>query len=271
MTRTCLIAALLLSFPLAAQAQEKACECSDIPRLEKELFLQEFLQQESRKYDKSDPMNEGYYDSGSTDNFKNILNHCAELFQQGYPDCSAPTDGGHGSTTHGQEENKDTSAELGTNVFDKKCALEHYKHNADGSIVLDKDKNPITEPTTPKDYRNRKDQGNNCKIDNDFVLAHEAQHAKVCTKAWAGGHGSDYQNPSFFAADDAKAYGAGIKALRAGLAKLSKDCGWEGSSNPKKNDKNKPDKNKPNDKVDTVPTPEQAKKLSSALMKGRGK
>ena len=254
------VSAVSLLLAPAAFAQERACSCSDLPRLENQLFEQEFLQRESRKYDKTDPLNEGYYDAGSSTNFQNILSRCFDIYiSTGNTNCTAPqSNGEHGGSTHDQSTAQNNAPAAGTDVFSASCGLIDVAHGG--------------KPMTASDYRNRKDQGSDCKIDNDFVLAHEAQHQKVCRKEWAAGHGKDYQNPSFFAADDAKAYGAGIKMLRKEIAQLSKDCGWEGSTNENRPDKNsKQDPKHPPPDLPTVPTPDIAKQLANNLMKGRGK
>lgn len=246
--------ALLIALP--ASAQERACECSDLPHLEDQLFQQEYLQYLSREFDATDPMN-AFNPPSNPGSYQDRMTNCFNLYvQYGSTDCSRP-DTGHGSAPPPpQEASTDSGAGAATDVFHASCGLLDEKGN----------------PTTASKFHNRPNQPKNtCKADNDFLMAHEAQHRKVCKANWAAGHGSLYQNMSYYAADDAKAYGAGVKVLRASIADLAKQCGWEGSANDTKPDKNRKNGDKPNDQVKTVPTPDQAKQLASALKAGRGK
>lgn len=245
--------ALLACLPGAARA-ERACRCQDLPALENELFQQEYLQLRFREYDGSDPLGayigsvddilrnvrarfDCYQRHGALPPWDDVVTQCvrsAKQAQAGKP----PTGSGERSEVPAETDLSSRACKIKLNMPDGR-KLEHS-------------------PENERAWRDRPGAG--CKAVNDFVLAHERAHQQVCKKAWAEGHQADYDKGDFFAADDARAYGAGIKNLRKSIAALARSCGWEGSTAETKKSKDK----EPQD-VAVVPTPERAKELAGAL------
>jgi hypothetical protein len=257
--RRCLVvmavatAGLVVTLPGEARA-ERACQCRDLPALENDLFQQEYLQVRFREYDGSDPL--GAY-TGSVDDVLRNIRAKFDCFQQlgpvpTYDDAFAAclktvkqSQAGKPATGGGQASEVPAETDVGSSA----CKI---KLNLPGGKKVDH--NPANEKT----WRDR--AGGPCKAVNDFLLAHERAHQQVCKSTWGAGKQLDYNKGDFFAADDSRAYGAGIKNLRKSISDLARSCGWEGSSAATRKSKDKETQDVP-----VVPTPERARELAKAL------
>src|SRR5205823_7330448 len=87
-------AALSLLLPALARA-ERPCQCSDLPKMESQLFEQEWLQKAFREYDGTDPM--GAY-VGDPQTMVNNITHRLNQWEAGESGGSAKGGGplGHG-------------------------------------------------------------------------------------------------------------------------------------------------------------------------------
>lgn len=208
------VLAFLLALTSPALAAPPTCDkCKDLPRLERELFEQEWLQREFHeyaRYGKALPAGGAPGDSADA------------MVRQVTSDFNAwlksPAGGGGG---------RDGAAELGTDWKDCK-------------LVMYVDRGKKTVPFDEKKYREK-----NCAPLADYLLAHENKHVEQC-KAHKGADLSYYAN---YAAFDTEAYGTGIRNLRASIAALAKKCGWEGSTRPTKKN---PEDGKDEDVVPTL-------------------
>lgn len=186
---------LMLAGPALA-APPSCSRCKDLPKLEKELFQQEWLQHEFHEYALGNKWPSG---GAPGDTAKAMRDQVLADFN-----AWLGTAAGGGSKGNGH-------AALGTNWGD--CTLVTY--------VTDK----TTAPFDEKKFREK-----TCKEEADFLLAHENRHIEQCKKS-----GSEISYYMDYAAQDTQAYGTGIRNLRTSIADLAKKCGWQGSTSSTKN------------------------------------
>lgn len=223
--------ALVFSIALAspALAASPSCdECRDLPKLQQELFEQEWLQHEFRQYalgNKSIPSGGDPKNTAQTLADKVTADFRAWL--------KTPAGGGK----------RDGNPELGTDWSD--CSLVAY--------VTKKKKVPFDE----KAFRRK-----NCSQLADYLIAHEMKHVEQCKK-YGGSNRVDLSYYMDYAAFDAEAYGTGIRNLRKSIADLAKKCGWEGSTRPTKKN---PDDRLPEEQ-DVVPTKKEVEELAKRVVK----
>ncbi|HVO31484.1 MAG TPA: hypothetical protein VMV18_12130 [bacterium] len=228
-----LMATASLLVPSLASAAS-CSDCKDLPRLEKELFEQEFLQQAFRQYanyEKNIPAKKG----DETD---------VEALQRSV---TADFNAWLHSPAGGGNRNAHGGAAWGTG---RDCNLVIYLpgKNKDGS--------PKTAPFD--DAAQKKFRADNCDAITDYLLAHEAVHQKSCKDAL-----DIFDDPRIYAADDVRAYGAGIRSLRKYIRTLAESCGWEGSTSETKTDA-------AGNKEDVVPTMKRITSGKDALKNGKG-
>ncbi len=247
------LAGIAVSAPVAVRAEQE-CRCADLPALENDLFQQEYLQLRFREYDVHDPL--GAYSAGIDDIQRNVRAKFDCYMELGTTDTNDPAFTACFRTTRqGQADQPATGGGKKSEVpaeTDPSSSACKIRLNMPDGTKLD-----LTAGNEKK-WRDRAKSP--CKAVNDFLLAHERSHQQVCKQSWGGNTQTDYQKGDFFAADDARAYGAGIRQLRKSIAALAHQCGWEGSTaaTRKSKDKEKQD-------VDVVPTPERARELATAL------
>jgi hypothetical protein len=171
--------------------------CGDLPKLEKELSEQEWLQHEFHQYALGNKWPRGG-DSGDT---------AQAMRDQVIADMNAWLK----SPAGGAKESNPGPA-LATDWSD--CTLVKTKK-------------------VPFDEKKFREQ--NCKEFADYLIAHENKHVEQCKK-YPSSSGFDLFYYMNYAAMDTEAYGTGIRNLRTSMANLAKKCGWEGSNhNTKKN------------------------------------
>jgi hypothetical protein len=239
----------VLSLPFLATAADETprCDrCADLPKLERELYEQEYLLYLYREYTPGDPLY--YYDPRYLK--MPLGKRVGKRFREWL---GTPAGGG---------EAKGGSAEAMVAYWLKGCPIVLPVLDAQGEVKYGKDDIPETKPFNEAEYRKK-----NCKEMADFVIAHEKEHQRECEKKWKDKTTADYQDARFIAADEVRGYREGIKNLRETIAKLASECGWTGSTNPVKKDGTK-----------TIPTPDEIQKLkdnvrktSAAVQKGKGK
>jgi len=214
---------MTLAMAVPAQAATKAapCGCDDLPTVEQQLRDQEFLHGLFSEW--------SAYLPGSILSTADMQERAVNLLQLTF----------YGAKS--QAPQKDTSgarAELGTILTDESCPIVLY-HYKDGKPVM-VPKTPIpkgqkpppevelvqeTSPITEEQYHPK----GQCAALVRYTFAHEQQHVASCKAQFAAGKVELWKKPQFFAADDAKAYQAGIDVLRAELDRLHRQC-------PKKSD-----------------------------------
>lgn len=190
------IAGLLVAGPGYGSKCNKCCnKCSDLPRLESELNVQEAIYEKVRQYVR-----------GETD-YQLIASSPQELQQVLEQVARAAGGGGGGSGGGG-----DAGAALELDTNDRRCRMYILKNGERRKFSLDK---------LHKLY---------CREIADYLLAHEKRHQQVCKQKWAAGTQNDYNSTEFVAADEMAAYWTGIQSLRSAMARIAKGCGWTESS-----------------------------------------
>jgi hypothetical protein len=222
-----LVLGVALAFVSQAHAAPRCDRCKDLPKLEKELFEQEYLQHEFREWALG---NRRLRPNGDPkDTAGTMRDQVIESFNAWL---KTPAGGGKGGNGR---------PELGTDWSN--CTLVLY---------VTKTK---TVPFDEKKYREQE-----CKEIADYLLAHENKHVEQCKKNQATAV-LDVSYYMDYAAIDSEAYGAGIRDLRKTIAKLAKECGWQGSTNETKKN--------PDDGLDedVVPTKKEAAELAKRVKK----
>lgn len=235
-----LLGGLLLSLlPAGHAAAGSSCNrCRDLPALERELFEQEWLQHEFHEYalgNKRPPPPAP--DKSWSDSL------AAQVLADFQSWLRSPAGAG-GS--------KSAAPELGTNWKD--CSLAGYRAVRKGKKV-EYEEIPFEE----KKYRKK-----HCPALADYLIAHEQKHVDQCKK-YRDSTRVDLGNFMDYAAFDTEAYGAGIRNLRSSIAKLAKECGWQGSTQETK--QNPEDR----EQEDVVPTLKEARELAKSLRKAGGR
>ncbi len=103
---------------------------------------------------------------------------------------------------------------MGTNP--ENCQLVFYVKDADGHTSIQ----PYDEKAMKQRY---------CKAILDYMLAHEASHQRTC-RALGAKNKAFLNAPDFVAADEVKAYEAGIKSLEKAINALAARCKEKGTT-----------------------------------------
>lgn len=187
---------LLLVAQALGQGYPKSCDqCEDLPLLMKELKEQEWLR--SRFYTFS-PWEKVYQLSAS--DVKDLQTHVQNDFNAWLK--TPQGGGGVGEPT------------MGTNPED--CKLAFFVKDANGKTT-----------TLPYDEKQMKQRF--CKTILDYMLAHEASHQRTC-RALGAKQKAFLGLPEFVAADEVKAYEAGIKVLEKAINALAARCKEKGTT-----------------------------------------
>ena len=187
---------MLLTVQAPGQDYPKTCDrCEDLPLLMKELKEQEWLR--SRFYSFS-PWEKVYQLNAS--DVKALQKHVQDDFNTWLK--SPQGGGGVGKPT------------MGTDTGD--CKLVFFVKDADG--------NTTTQPYDEKQMKQRF-----CKTILDYMLAHEASHQRTC-RALGAKNKAFLNLPEFVAADEVKAYEAGIKVLEKAINDLAARCKEKGTT-----------------------------------------
>ena len=224
-------AALLLLLSPAAHAA-KPCTCTDLPALEQELRDQEWLRHAFEQYT---PVSSYQLSAKDTKDLQQRVKAKFDKYK------ASPAGGGSGPG----------AASLGVDTNVRTCLLRMFD-------PPDAQGNQTSKPFVEATY-----EPASCELMRRFAIDHEKQHQKVCKAKWKDGTQDDYTDVAFFAADDVKAYEAGIATLRKGMEKLAARCGRQPSTRQVKN--------APKDVPPPAPRPklDDARKLSAALGKGK--
>jgi hypothetical protein len=245
-----LLVVAALAAPLAGAAPKPKpkgpCQCKDLPAMEQELFEQEWLQREFYEYalgNKAPPPPHGK--DTTADSLK------AQVLSDFIAWRKSPAGG---RTRRGGG-----APALGVNWG--KCQIVTLRVVSEVNPDTKKKERVVKErPFDEPEFRSH-----NCQEVADAFILHEQEHVKQCGKLHDPSRPLR-QDPAHWldsASFDVEAYGEFVKAMRKSIADLASRCGWQGSTNAtKKNPVDQQD-------VDVVPTEEEAKRLASALAKGK--
>lgn len=187
---------LLLAVQAQAQDYPKTCDrCEDLPLLMKELKEQEWLRSKFFHYS---PWEKVYQLNAA--NVKDLQSQVQNAFNSWLQ--TPQGGGGAGEPT------------MGTNPED--CKLVFYVKDANGKTTI--------QPYDEKPMKRRF-----CKTILDYMLAHEASHQRTC-RALGAKHKAFLNLPEFVAADEVKAYEAGIKVLEKAINALAARCKEKGTT-----------------------------------------
>ena len=226
--------AWLIAIPPVHAFSPNCDKCSDLPELYRELLEQEFLLNHFQS------MIDQQYFPRSIDQMKDAAARkltdamAGDLYGVLKP--SASGGGGGGGPA--------AAPAYATDWGSRACGLLEIRQitQADGT------KQEVSRPVTPAQIRLR-----HCLPVAEYLITHEAAHQGTCRGIWRGSEAErqqTLQSVAAYAEDDAKAYRAGIAALRKYIAELAARCAWEGSTH-----KVKPDG------TFVVPTPQQIETL----------
>ncbi|MET0656589.1 MAG: hypothetical protein ABW110_00325 [Steroidobacteraceae bacterium] len=191
-----------------AQAAAPPCTCKELPALVSELNEQEFLQKLFSKWAAYMPreiQTTGQLKDAATKQFNDAF----------YGNLGTSAAG----TAHGGH------AHMGTDLDSDACPIVVYHYDKKGKPELNKDGSQKTSPVTEDNYQSKQ-----CATFVKYLFAHERKHQETCLAQVKKGKQDLWQRPDFFAADDAKAYQAGIDVLRQDTADLAAKCGWDNST-----------------------------------------
>lgn len=189
---------LLVQAPglFAQQGYPQSCDrCEDLPRLMQELKEQEWLRDKFREYS---PWSSYQLSASDVTDLQNRVLNAFNTWQK------APSGGGGGAG----------EPTMGTNP--ENCQLVFYVKGADGK-------------TTIQPYDDKAMKARYCGAVLAFMKAHEASHQRTCRDLGAKNKGF-LGRPEFVAADEVKAYEAGIRALEKAINELAKKCKEEGTT-----------------------------------------
>jgi hypothetical protein len=116
-------------------------------------------------------------------------------------------------------------AAFGTKYEDASCPIVQYLYDKKGNPLKNADGTQKTVPVTEDSLKTK-----DCASQVKYLFAHERSHQATCQKLVKYGTTQLWKSPDFYAADDAKAYQAGIDVLRAETKTLAGKCGWDNST-----------------------------------------
>lgn len=200
MKLTLVLVPLLALLPLALRAQGAAspptCDrCEDLPRLMQELKEQEWLRDKFHDYS---PWSS--YQLSAAD-----VTDLQQKVQRAFTEWLHTPQGGTGG---------EAAPTMGTDP--DTCRLVFYVKGADGK-------------STTKPYDEKAMKAQYCKTVLDFMLAHEASHQQTC-RALGKKNKAFLSRPEFVAADEVKAYEAGIRVLEKAINDLANRCKEDGTT-----------------------------------------
>ena len=192
-----LLLPLLLLQPLGLRGQgyPQTCDrCEDLPKLMQELKEQEWLRDK-------------FLEFSPWSSYQRLASDVSELQSKVLTafntwEKSPSGGGGTGEPT------------MGTNSDN--CRLVFYVKGADGK-------------TTIQPYDDKAMKARYCPAVLAYLKAHEASHQRTCSDLGAQ-HKGFLTRPEFVAADEVKAYEAGIKVLEKAINDLAKKCKEEGTT-----------------------------------------
>jgi hypothetical protein len=236
--RSSWISAALLALALGSESEsaepksverKNPCKCKDLPRMEQELFEQEWLQREFYDYliEKKTPPKPAPGQTAA----RALSGQVITDFKNWR---GSPAGGGR----------RGGGAALGMSWA--KCELVSYKKGKE--VPFDEEKLRVR----------------SCDEVADYLIAHERKHVEQCKRLHdpATPLRRDPNTWMDYAHFDVDAYGEGIKHLRKSIAEVARTCGWAGSTNPTK-------KIVREQEVDVVPTMAEARRLAKALAAGK--
>jgi len=247
MKRTVLLC-LLVGIPTQAVLAKQSCDqCKDLPFLFRELMQQEYLRGQFESYIK-----QAYYPPTVGQMYANVEGRFNDTFY-------SPRKSASSSGSNGPAEPKGGAA-YGTRTWLPKCDLVEFLKDEKGNQLKDDDDNPVVQPITPQQIRAKE-----CKAVADHVLDHEGHHQESCRVTHRQGKADSWNKPEFVARDEVEAYQKGIASLRDTIARLARECHWDGSVRLLKPDG-----------TSVVPTKEQieelknnTRKVAKSLRKGK--
>ena len=242
----------------AAGGGSPRCDrCQDLPKLEKEVFEQEFLANLFRQYwmykgPKITPCPGQSLTSAMVNSVTAAFNAYLQSAAGGNKRAVAPKAQDCGKGTKQQvvdpcKKGNGPGASVPFETYGGTCETVVNEPYCDKDGHTQNKQDNVDSPEGKKYI-----ESHYCKEIADYLLAHEAQHAADCKNKMDL---SDWNN---YAMSDAKAYLAGVRNLRSAVAKKAKDCGWEGSTNDTK-------KGPDDQPMDTMPTMKQAQSLAKSL------
>lgn len=197
-----ILLALLLTLPglLPLRGQGTAapprCDrCEDLPRLLQELKEQEWLRDKFHDYS---PWSS--YQLSAAD-----VTELQDKVRRGFTEWLHTPQGGSGG---------EGAPAMGTDPAT--CKLVFYVKGADGKTTI----KPYDEKAMKQQY---------CPTVLAFMLAHEAAHQRTC-RALGAKQKAFLTRPEFVAADEVKAYEAGIRVLEKAINDLADRCKEEGTT-----------------------------------------
>jgi hypothetical protein len=239
MKRTLLFCLLVFCTTITPVFGAPSCDqCKDLPFLFRELMQQEYLRDQFDSYVK-----QAYYPPTVGQMYTTVEKRFNTTFYSSAESAASPGSADAAKPAGG--------AAFGTRTWLKNCDLVEFVKDANGNQVLDEKKNPVVKPITQQQIR-----GKECKAIADHVLTHEGHHQKSCRETHDNGTANSWDNPEFVAKNEVEAYQKGIASLRETIARLSKECHWEGSTRTLKPDG-----------TSVVPTKEQIEELKNNTRK----
>jgi hypothetical protein len=182
------------------------CDCKNLPVMVKELTEQQFLQQLFAKW--------SVYMPREIETTGDLRDRATQQFNDafyGNAAAAGTTSGGH--------------AAFGTDLESAECPIVQYLYDKKGRPLKNKDGTQKTEPVTESTLKT-----NDCDSLVKYLFAHERSHQATCLDLVKHGTSKLWKSPEFFAADDAKAYQAGVDVLRSEIGTLAGKCGWDSST-----------------------------------------
>jgi hypothetical protein len=237
MNRSLLLLLLALFAATAARAEASKCDqCSDLPRLYRELLDQEFLAEKFNSWVK-----QSYYPRSISTVKRSAANALTAAARGSLYGVLKPSGSGGGPGA---------GPAYGTDLNNRNCGLREYAPPDPNDAGSDEDKEPPSSPTTPEKIRAKE-----CKPVAEAVIVHEGVHQEWCRGAYRSGKTQVLESVEEFVKNDLAAYKEGVRSLRESIADLALRCRWGGSTNPVKPDGTK-----------TVPTPDQILKLKDNIV-----
>jgi hypothetical protein len=182
------------------------CGCKNLPQMVQELNEQQFLQRLFSRWSVYMPL--------GIETIGDLVDHATVQFNDAFYGGS----GAAGTASGGH-------AAFGTKFRDANCPIVQYLYDKKGRPLKNKDGTQKTVPVSEKTLQTK-----DCASIVDYLFAHERSHQATCKNLVKQGKTALWDNPEFYAADDAKAYQAGIDVLSKEIASLAGKCGWNSSS-----------------------------------------
>jgi len=230
---------IIVTFTSPAFGAQKCDQCKDLPFLFRELMQQEYLRDQFESY-----VRQSYYPPTVKQMYESVERRFNATFYSSPQSAASPGGKDVASKPSG-------GAAYGTRTWLPKCDLVEFLKDAKGNQILDKQENPVVKPITPQQIRAKE-----CKAVADHVLKHEGFHQQSCRQTHSNGTADLWNSAEFVAKNEVEAYKKGVESLRDMIAKLAKECNWDGSVRMLKPDG-----------TSVVPTKEQIEELKNNTRK----